>query len=172
MSDSAASKNGSVDSKTDDGKKDSKPEVIGKLADRKSTPGETETGDADGTAEGEHGRHEAVERDEVSDAERPGYSPSERNLQASLAGDHHHRGDPLSADRPDVPEDERREPPHRVEAPKYPGPLPGETTAEFEGRTERSAGDPIPDSAQSSALHAAMITGEAQAGHRYPHQRP
>lgn len=171
MSDSAASKNGSVDSKTDDGKKDSKPEVIGKLADRKPTRSDSDTEAATDDSAPEHGRHEAPE-DVVSGAEQPGYSPAERNLQASLAGDHHHRGDPLSADRPDVPEDERREPPHRVEAPKYPGPLPGETTAEFEGRTERSAGDPIPDSAQSSALHAAMITGEAQAGHRYPHQRP
>jgi hypothetical protein len=118
----AGSKTASADSHTDS-ETGSKPELIGKLADRKPTVGDDETATGDPT------RGPGVE------------------------------GDTLSADRPDVPEGDRAdEPPMRVEAPKYPGPRVDDASHE----------QLLHDSPQR---HAAMITGEYQAGHRYPHGR-
>lgn len=118
----AGSKTASADSHTDD-ETGGKPELIGKLADRRNTAGDDEA------ATGGPARGPGVE------------------------------GDTLSADRPDVPEGDRSdEPPMRVEAPKYPGPRVDDASHE----------QLLHDSPQR---HAAMITGEYQAGHRYPHDR-
>jgi hypothetical protein len=69
-------------------------------------------------------------------------------------------GDSLSVDRPEVPPGERTdEPPSRVEAPRYEGPS-YRTDADLDELLDRSP-----------EHHAAMITGEFQAGHRYPHNK-
>jgi hypothetical protein len=143
MSIDTRSKTGSADSHTDDNAKsggigDAGKEKLTKLADRGSPDSRTSSSNGEGD---DAGRHEAPDSDKSPQAEA-------------------WTGDPLSTDRPDIPEGQRPdEPPARVEAPKYQGPS-YRTDADLDDLLDRSP-----------EHHAAMITGEFQAGHRYPHNK-